>query len=151
MLDTSLENGKQSFLALGEPVTFWSPINSFLEAKVWGMALHCYFKNPLATVNLFFFSFWQKPTRLKIIEEQSVRDAVGHFLVRSTSPLMQLFRPLDIKKKKPFLHSKNISFLFVTQIVSKLIAPTFVSPLISPQNNDFKKGYISTSPIWRWY
>lgn len=46
---------------------------------------------------------------------------------------MQLFRPLDIKKKKPFLRSKNISFLFVTQIVSKLIAPTFFPNLFLPK------------------
>lgn len=67
-MGTNLENRKQSFLAkaLGQPVTFWSPINSFLgTGEAWGMALHHYFKTPLASVIYYFFL--QKPTRLVII------------------------------------------------------------------------------------
>lgn len=59
MVGTNLENRKQSFLAkaLGQPVTFSSPINSFLgTGEARGMALHYFFKTSLASV-IFYFIF----------------------------------------------------------------------------------------------
>lgn len=133
MTGTNLEDGKQSSLAkvLGQAFTFWSPINSFLETEeAWGMALHCYFKNPLTAVNIFIL---QKPTRLKKIEKKkSGRVTAGRFLVRSISLLMQTFRSLTIKIS--LLHFAKIDFLFAIQTVSRLTVPNF--SLICPQKKE---------------
>lgn len=145
MRGTNLEDGKQSSLAkvLRQPVTFWSPINSFLEIEeAWGMALPCYFKNPLAVVSCCCF-FLQKPTKLKKTsnwEKKSGKVTAGHFLVRSISLLMQIFRPLNIKIS--LLHFRSINFLFAIQIVSRLTVPNF--SLTCPQKKE--KWHILSTP-----
>lgn len=139
MRGTNLEDGKQSSLAkvLRQPVTFWSPINSFLETEeAWGMALPCYFKNPLAVVSCCLFFF----TETYQIKKNSGKVTAGHFFVRSISLLMQIFRPLNIKIS--LLPFRSINFLFAIQIVSRLTVPNF--SLICPQKKE--KWHILSTP-----